>query len=45
MKSVRHNAAAMKMTMELDEDKDYNKEKGIVYDTSQNDGIEGSDPP
>ena len=45
VKSVRHNAAAMKMTMELDEDKDYNKEKGIEYDTSQNDGARGSDPP
>ena len=45
VKSVRHNAQDMKMTMEVDEDKDFNKANGIEYDTNSGDEIGGSDPP
>ena len=44
-KSVRHNAQDMKMTMEIDEDKEYNKAHGIEYDTNSSDELGGSDPP
>lgn len=45
VKSVRHNAAQQKMTFELDEDKDKNKELGIVFDTDASDESGSSSPP
>ena len=45
VKSVRHNAQEAKMTMEIDEDKEYNKAHGINYDTDSNDELGGNDPP
>ena len=45
VKSIRHNAAQMKMTLELDEDKDKNKELGLVYDTNAADESGTSTPP
>lgn len=34
VKAIRHNAAQAKMTVELDEDKEKNKEAGTSYDTA-----------
>lgn len=45
IKSLRHDAAQMKMFMELDEDKDKNKELGINYDTGATDESGSSNPP
>lgn len=45
VKSVRHDATRMKMTMELDEDKDFNAAQGISFDTARNDESNSSSPP
>lgn len=45
VKSIRHNAPTMRMTLELDEDKEKNKELGINYDTGANDESGSSAPP
>lgn len=44
VKSIRHNAAQMKMTLELDEDKDRNAAQGKSYDTTHNDESGSSTP-
>ena len=44
VKSVQHNAQDMKMTMQIDEDKEYNKAHGIEYDTNFGDELGGNDP-
>ena len=41
IKSIRHNAATQKMTLELDED----KEKNPAYDTARTDESNSSSPP
>ena len=43
--SVRHNAAQLKMSLELDEDKDKNKELGLNYDTAHGEESDSSAPP
>ena len=45
VKSIRHNAATMKMTLELDEDKDKNVADGKNYDTARTDESDSSAPP
>lgn len=45
IKSIRHNAASQRMTMELDEDKEKNAAAGESYDTDHSDESGSSSPP
>lgn len=45
IKSISHNAANQTMRLEIDEDKDKNKELGLVYDTNAADESGTSTPP
>ena len=45
IKSIRHNAASQRMTMELDEDKEKNTAAGANYDTDHSDETGSSNPP
>lgn len=45
VKSIRHDAAARKMTLEVDEDKAKNSEAGLSYDTAHTDESGTSTPP
>lgn len=45
VKSIRHNAASMRMTLEIDEDKDKNKSVGVDYDTAHTDESNSTAPP
>ena len=45
VKSIRHDAAKQKMTLELDEDKEKNKELGLNWDTAHADESDSSAAP
>ena len=45
IKAIRHNAASMKMNMELDESKDDNAAQGVSFDTAHGDESNSSETP